>query len=121
MLFRSTTVAAIALADALAEADALVLLISRSMRQSSELFRKVKRFYRATQPLPLLQDSVLSFELSNHSRIVSLPGSEDTIVGFSSVKRLIMDEAARIPDATYYAVRPMLAMSQGSMMAWVVL
>jgi hypothetical protein len=114
---KSTTVAAIALEDACSEPYSLVLLVSRSMRQSGELFRKVKHFYTLTQPLPLIQDSALSMELSNHSRIVSLPGSEDTIVGYSSVKRLIMDEAARIPDPTYYAVRPMLAMSKGSMVA----
>lgn len=114
---KSTTVAAIALEDACTEPGSLVLLVSRSMRQSGELFRKVKNFYLLTQPLPLIQDSALSFELSNRSRIVSLPGSEETIVGYSSVKRLIMDEAARIPDATYYAVRPMLAMSQGSIIA----
>lgn len=113
---KSTIVAAIALEDACKEAGSLVLLVSRSMRQSGELFRKVKTFYNLTRPLPLLQDSALSMELSNHSRIISLPGSEETIVGYSKVKRLIMDEAARIPDATYYAVRPMLAMSGGSLL-----
>lgn len=114
---KSTTVGAIALEDACSEPGALVLLVSRSMRQSGELFRKVKQFYHATRPLPLIQDSALSLELANHSRIVSLPGSEETIVGYSKVKRLILDEAARIPDPTFYAVRPMLAMSQGSIIA----
>jgi len=87
------------------------------MRQSSELFRKVKDFYRATTPLPLLQESALSLELENHSRIISLPGSEETIVGYSKVRRVILDEAARIPDSVYYALRPMLAMSGGDIMA----
>lgn len=114
---KSSTVGAIALADACAAPDGLILLVSRSLRQSGELFRKVRHFYNLTRPMPLVQDSVLSLELSNHSRIVSLPGGEETIVGYSAVRRLILDEAARIPDATYYAVRPMLAMSQGSMIA----
>lgn len=96
---------------------ALILLVSRSMRQSGELFRKVKQFYNITHPLPLVKDTELGLELSNGSRILSLPGSEETIVGFSAVDLLVMDEAARIPDATYYAVRPMLAMSNGAMIA----
>lgn len=114
---KSTIVAAIALADALREKDSLILLLSRSMRQSGELFRKVKRFYNLVHPLPLSKDTEHALELSNGSRIISLPASEETIVGYSAVTRLILDEAARIPDGTYYAVRPMLAMSQGSLLA----
>src|SRR5262245_2772161 len=114
---KSTIVAAIALADALAAAHALILLVSRSMRQSSEVLRKVKHFYSLVPPMPLIRDAELGIELENKSRILSLPASEETIVGFSAVTRLILDEAARIPDATYYSVRPMLAMSQGSMLA----
>jgi hypothetical protein len=33
------------------------------------------------------------------------------------VDLLVLDEAARIPDAVYYAIRPMLAMSQGRLIA----
>jgi hypothetical protein len=114
---KSTIVAALALADALAHPQALVLLVSRSMRQSQELQRKVRHFYNLTHPLALLKDTEHGIELSNHSRILSLPASEETIVGFSAVTRLILDEAARIPDGTYYALRPMLAMSSGSLLA----
>jgi hypothetical protein len=114
---KSTIVAAIALADALQAPDSLILVLSRSMRQSGELFRKVKRFYNLVHPLPLSKDTEHALELSNGSRIISLPASEETIVGYSAVTRLILDEAARIPDGTYYAVRPMLAMSQGSLLA----
>jgi hypothetical protein len=114
---KSTTFAALGLEMACQKAEAVVLLLSPSLRQSGELFRKVKTFYNATHPLPLLQDSALSLELANHSRIVSLPGTADTIVGFSAVDLLILDEAARIPDETYYAIRPMLAMSKGRLPA----
>jgi hypothetical protein len=51
--------------------------------------------------------------LANGSRVVSLPGTEGTIRGFSSVALLVIDEAARVPDALYQAVRPMLAVSGG--------
>jgi Terminase large subunit, T4likevirus-type, N-terminal len=114
---KSTIVAAIALADALAIDNALILLVSRSMRQSTELYRKVKQFYNLVHPVPLVKDTETGMELANGSRILSLPASHETIVGFSAVTTLLLDEAARIPDGTYYAVRPMLAMSQGRIIA----
>jgi hypothetical protein len=53
-------------------------------------------------------------EFENGSRIVALPGKEETIRGFSGVSLLIVDEAARVPDALYQSVRPMLAVSGGN-------
>ena len=44
---KSTTVAALALHQALSRAEALVLLVGPAERQSSELLRKVIRGYRA--------------------------------------------------------------------------
>lgn len=114
---KSTIVAAIALADALAEPGALILLVSPSLRQSSELYRKTKHFYTQVQPMRLVKDTEHEMELANGSRIISLPASAETIVGYSSVTRLIPDEAARIVDPTYHALRPMLAMSGGSILA----
>jgi phage FluMu gp28-like protein len=58
----------------------------------------------------------LSLELENGSRIITLPGSEKTIRGFSGAALLLVDEAARVDDALYYAIRPMLAVSGGSLM-----
>lgn len=55
----------------------------------------------------------LSMELKNGSRIVSLPANEGGIRGYSGVRLLVVDEAARVPDDLYRAVRPMLAVSQG--------
>jgi hypothetical protein len=54
-------------------------------------------------------------ELANGSRIVALPGDEKNIRCYSGVSLLIVDEAARVEDALYYAVRPMLAVSRGRM------
>jgi hypothetical protein len=55
--------------------------------------------------------------LTNGSRIVSLPAGEETIRGFSAVSLLVIDEAARVSDDLYFAVRPMLATSGGSLVA----
>jgi hypothetical protein len=54
--------------------------------------------------------------LENGSRIITLPGSEKTIRGFSGAGLLLVDEASRVDDGLYYAIRPMLAVSGGSLM-----
>jgi hypothetical protein len=110
---KSTVAAALALSAALPR-PSLVLLLSPSLRQSQELFRKVLELYRPLDAtVPTDQESALRLELMNGSRIVSLPGTEETIRGYSGVRLLIVDEAARVPDALYYSVRPMLAVSGG--------
>ena len=48
-LSSSTTVAALALHTALFNPESLILLLSRSQRQSSELFRKVVAFYQTVE------------------------------------------------------------------------
>jgi Terminase large subunit, T4likevirus-type, N-terminal len=112
---KSTTAAALAMQAALLEPPALVLLLSPTQRQSGELFRdKIKRLYiQLGRPVATVQESALTMELANGSRIISLPGDEETIRGYSGVRLLVVDEASRVPDALYYAIRPMLAVSGG--------
>ncbi len=110
---KSTTVATLALAEAVFSPGALVLLVSRSHRQSRILFEKVRDFYHTLGEPPLQRRTAEELVLSNHSRIVSLPCQEETIRGYSGVTRIIIDEASRVPDNVYRAVRPMLAASQG--------
>jgi hypothetical protein len=47
---------------------------------------------------------------------VTLPGSERTVRGVSGASLLIVDEASRVADELYFAVRPMLAVSGGALM-----
>jgi len=111
---KSTSTGALAVHTALYEPGSLILLISRAFRQSQELFRKCLDVYRALdRPVPAEAENALSLELENGSRIVSLPGKEETIRGMSGVRLLIIDEASRVPDALYKSVRPMLAVSGG--------
>jgi hypothetical protein len=117
---KSTTASALALRAAFLEAPALVLLLSPSLRQSGELLRKVLDLYGALgQPVPKLRprDNALRLDLANGSRIISLPGIEATIRCYSGVNLIIIDEAARVPDDLYRAVRPMLAVSNGRLIA----
>ncbi|MCF6096779.1 terminase family protein [Thermovorax subterraneus] len=113
---KSTTTAILALHRALFYPKSLILLVSPSLRQSSELFRKVQEFLRELPPEmqpELLEDNKLSLVMKNKSRIVSLPSSEGTIRGFSGASLIIEDEAARVSDDLYFAIRPMLAVSNG--------
>ena len=113
---KSTSTASLALHTALYEPGALILLLSRALRQSQELFRKVVGGYRALgRPVAPEAESALQLELETGSRIIALPGSEATIRSYSGVRLLIIDEAARVPDDLYRAVRPMLAVSGGKM------
>jgi len=112
---KSTITALLALHAALYSAPALVLLLSPSLRQSQELFRKVKDALQVLGPdaPALAEESALRLEWPSGSRVVCLPGKEQTIRGFSGVALLVVDEASRVPDELYYAVRPMLAVSGG--------
>ena len=115
---KSTTAAALALREALVHPPALVLLLSPSLRQSAELFRKVAdNFSALNRPAEVSHESVLRIEFANGSRILSLPADEKNIRGFSGAAMLVIDEAARVEDALYYAVRPMLAVSGGKLVA----
>jgi hypothetical protein len=114
---KSTMTAVIALHRALYHPGSLILCLAPALRQSQELFGKVIGFYRDIgRPVTPNAERKLSLELANGSRIVTLPGSEKTIRGFSGTSLLILDEAARVEDELYFAVRPMLAVSGGSLM-----
>jgi hypothetical protein len=115
---KSTTTALLALHGAVSVPQSLILLLSPAQRQSAELYKKVRGAYAAAHvPVKIIQESALQLELENGSRIVSLPGTEQTVRGYSGVKLLVIDEAARVPDELYYAVRPMLAVSRGRLVA----
>jgi hypothetical protein len=115
---KSSVAATLAVHEALTGPDALILLLSPSLRQSQELFQKALAAYRAiAADLPADAESALRLQLTNGARIISLPGQESTIRGYSGVALLIVDEASRVPDDLYYAIRPMLAVSQGRLLA----
>jgi len=110
---KSTVVALLGLVEAIFVPGTRVILLSRSHRQSTELFRIVVDFYlRLGSPLRGRR-TAHELCLANFSRIVCLPCREDTIRGYSRISLLIIDEAARVPDDLYRAVRPMLAISEG--------
>jgi hypothetical protein len=113
---KSTMTGIIALHRALYHPGSLILCLAPALRQSQELFGKVLGFYKDLgRPIPAQAERKLSLELENGSRIVTLPGTEKTIRGFSGAALLMVDEASRVDDGLYFAVRPMLAVSDGSL------
>jgi hypothetical protein len=115
---KSTTTGLIALHEALYQAPAMIILVSPSQPQSTELFKKIHGFWQRLPGAPKAnQESLTRMELANGSRILSLPGSEKTTRGYSGVTLCILDEAARVDDSLIAAVRPMLATTNGRFFA----
>ena len=79
-----------------------------TLRQSSELIRNLRGWLVAAGE-KLAVDNTFSVELTNGSRCLAMPGSDDaSIRGLSIDGDLVVDEAARVSDALYEAARPML-------------
>lgn len=115
---KSTVVSALVLHQALFHPRSLILLLSPSQRQSGEIYRKVLDGYRAVNRwMPAKQKTEFRLELANGSRILCLPGREETIRSFGGVSLIVLDEAARIRDDLYRSIRPMLATSRGRLVA----
>lgn len=113
---KSSTAAVLAVHTALYVPRSLVLLVSPSERQSKELFRNCTTIYRHLGR-SREGETRTTLELENGSRILSLPGNEATVRGYAGVSLLVVDEASRVDDELYHAVRPMLAVSSGRMVA----
>lgn len=110
---KSTTTALIAAHRVLFFPRQTVVVVSPAQRQSSELFKKAQDFIRAHKIRgKFLEDNRLSLTLPNKSRLISLPANEAGIRGFS-VDLLICDEASRIQDITWHAIRPTVAATKG--------
>jgi Terminase large subunit, T4likevirus-type, N-terminal len=113
---KSTTCAIKAVHYAEFHPGSLVVVASPSLRQSGEFLRKVEQAVaRLGYGVKGDGTNQCSVMLPNGSRIVGLPESEDTVRGFSAVGLMLIDEASRVSDTMYHALRPMLAVGGGSL------
>lgn len=113
---KTTTALLTTLWTVLYEAPALCLIVSPSLRQSTEAFRSFLMLYHRLDGVPELKaESLTRAELANGSRVISLPGSERTVRGFAGAKLIMCDEASRIDDSLMAALRPMMATVHGSL------
>jgi hypothetical protein len=115
---KSSASAVASVTAAVYEPGSLVLVVSPSQRQSAELFRTMLTLYRSMgRPVLAEAENTLSLSLENGSRIVALPAGPVTIRGYAACRLLVVDEAAFVGDDTMAAVRPMLSVSHGRMLA----
>jgi len=115
---KSTTACLMALHEVLYACPALVLMLSPSLRQSSELFRTFLAQYRQLKDAPeLAAESALRCEFKNGSRVISLPGSEKTVRGYAAANLVVIDEASRVGDDLLQAIKPTLATTDGRIVA----
>ena len=113
---KSSVAAVKSLHKAMYAPRSLVLLVSPSLPQSQEIFRKCLTAYRELgRPEGVAAESALRLELGNGSRIISLPGSEKTNVGYSA-DLLVIDEAARTPSELVEALLPAVAVTGGAIL-----
>ena len=114
---KSVTAAMLAVHRAYTQEDSLIVVASPSRRQSAELMDKITRMLTQAGiahsgdginvPSAVLRE--------NGSRIVGLPGRDDTTRGFSAVSLLLIDEAAQVRDAMFKTLTPMLAVTNGDL------
>jgi hypothetical protein len=113
---KSTVAAAKAVHRAYTKPKSLVLVASPTDRQSAELLWKASEMVERLGIRPRGDGAnTTSLLFPNGSRIIGLPGVEATTRGFSAVSLLLIDEAARVEDALYRALRPVLAAGGGDL------
>lgn len=104
-----TTTAAWAMAHlALFNPGSLSVIACPAQRQSAEAVRRVKESLVKANT-KLTSDNVYGLELDNGSRVLALPGSDDSIRGLTVDGWIIADEAARLTENLISALRPMRA------------
>ena len=111
------TEVAITLAEhtALYQPNSLVLIVSPSLRQSSETFRRLKLLHASLTDVPAFAaESALRAQYGNGSRCLALPGAAATLRGYARANLVIVDEAARVSDEVLTAIRPTMAVASNA-------
>ncbi len=104
-----TTTAAWAIAHAMIfTPGSLSVIACPAQRQSAEAVRRVREAL-IKAGVRFKADNVYGLELENGSRVLALPGSDDSIRGLTVDAWIIADEAARLPEDMISALRPMRA------------
>jgi Terminase large subunit, T4likevirus-type, N-terminal len=104
-----TTTAAWAIAHAMVfRPNSLSVIACPAQRQSAEAVRRVREAL-ITAGAELKNDNVYGLELKNGSRVLALPGSDDSIRGMTVDAWIVADEAARLSHDLTAALRPMRA------------
>jgi tRNA(Met) C34 N-acetyltransferase TmcA len=103
----STAAAALAIHAAVYGADTNAVIVSPSLKQSSEITTRARAGLRRLG-VRLVQDTASTLRLGNGSRILSLPGTARSVRGWTA-RLLVIDEAAFVDEATFTAARALVA------------
>jgi Terminase large subunit, T4likevirus-type, N-terminal len=115
---KSQVAAALAVHKVLYTPDTLVLMVSRTLDHSGELFMRALKLYRNVgRPVAATSETALSLTLENGSRIVARPGASDVSVRGYTADLLLVDEAARVSNDLYVSATPALARTGGRIVA----
>jgi hypothetical protein len=105
---KTTTAAAAMAHTALFRPGSLSVVACPAQRQSAEAVRRVRDdVLKAGGKFTAV--NVYGLELNNGSRVLALPGSDDSIRGLTVDAWIIADEAARLSNDLISALRPMRA------------
>ncbi|MFN8520519.1 MAG: terminase family protein [Chloroflexota bacterium] len=107
----TTAAAALALHTALSAPAIDAVIVSPTMKQSTEVTGRA-RLGAWSLGVKLLQDSTSILRFENGSRVVSLPGKARSVRGYSAAL-LVIDEAAFVDDETWEAARPLTLATRG--------
>jgi hypothetical protein len=88
--------------------NSLSVIVCPAQRQSAEAVRRT-RTSLVEADVRLKSDNVYGLELENGSRVLALPGNDDSIRGLTVDGWIVADEAARLTSDLIAAVRPMRA------------
>jgi len=93
-----------------------ILILSPTLRQSQELFKKVKRNINNRRVVyeDVIRTTQTEIEFTNGSIIKVIPGTETSVRGFTA-DMVIIDEAAYVSEEVYGAVEPVVAVKRGQM------
>jgi hypothetical protein len=104
-----TTTASWAIAHAMIfTPGSLSVIACPAQRQSAEAVRRVREAL-VKAGVKFKSDNVYALELENGSRVLALPGSDDSIRGLTVDAWIVADEAARLGENLVAALRPMRA------------
>jgi hypothetical protein len=112
---KSTIAGIRALHKAVYEPNTLTLLISNTLDQAMELFKRIADLSSNVPNLVSVEQSKTHMLLENGARIKCVPASEQSVRGYTA-HLCIIDEAALIEDIVFSAVTPTIATTDGALL-----